>query len=149
MDNEKLEDLLLKVVENIPKKIKWTTVFGLINLEFKPNRMSSLNIQILSNDGRYVNLIECLDDDIWSELSELFLEFINENFDDKPDQFLFSIQSTLKYHIDFKYDVFQNDNDFLAEQLRWTYRLTSEVPKSIFLKKVLNMNLALHGEKTV
>lgn len=148
LDNA-LNNLLLDVVESVPDTIPWKTLFGLVNLEFSPNVIVSMNLQALTEQGEFVNLMEHIPDDIWFSLLQPFSDFVNENFPEKPEQLLFTIQSTLKCHMNFVYDVFNEQNDFFSEELRWTYNLTGEVPNGDYLKGLLNENLALHNEPPI
>lgn len=148
LDNA-LNNLLLDVVESVPDTIPWKTLFGLVNLEFSPNVIVSMNLQALTEQGEFVNLMEHIPSDMWSRLSRTFSVFVSENFYEKPDQMSFTIQSTLKTYTNFAYDLFNDENNFLAEQLRWTYNLTGEVPNGNYLQGMLNENLVLHNEPPI
>lgn len=148
LDNA-LTNLLLDVVESVPDTIQWKTIFGLVNLEFSPNVIVSMNLQALTEQGEFVNLMEHIPGAMRRRLSRTFSVFVRENFYEKPEQMSFTIHSTLETYTNFAYDLFNDENSFLAEQLRWTYNLTNKVPEGNYLRDMLNENLALHNEPPI
>lgn len=152
MDNKKLNELLSEIVTFIDKRFKWEKIYGLENLEFKPNKIMSLSILIKNNKAItdiYPKLQNENDEYLWGQLSEKVFHYIDSQFKEKPEQFLFEIDSAYNFNVDFKYDVFNKNISFTQEELFWQYKKFGLVPNSEFFKNELNKSLKYHNQKTV
>lgn len=152
MDNKELNNVLSEIVNFVDERFNWEKIYGLENMEFKPNKIMSLSIMILNN-SQTIEILQKLesseDRHIWGQLSEKVFDYITHNFNEKPEQFLFEIDSAYNFTIAFKYDVFNKNNSFTQERLFWQYEKFGLIPNSDFFKNELNESLKYHNKKTV
>lgn len=152
MDNQELNDVLSNIVSVIDERFEWQEIHGLENMEFQPNKIMTLSLIIINNEkprSIFSELKDYNDARIWGQLSRDIFSYINHNFDEKPEQFIFEIDSNYSFTVNFKYDIFNKHNSFTQEKLFWQYINFGIIPNSDFFKKQLNKSLTYHKMKNV